>query len=234
MAASKRAFVALALALIVPAVTACQLVLGLDDYTTDGGAVNPGDAGLESDTSATDANVVPEVFAQQVDWAAWRMPNPAFDSGTDAQYNFGKVALAFTEISEAGSDATLGVYTDTYLGEDAGTGIYWIFTPALSGTTTVIAAETLCAARGGRLPSRIELVTLLDFTSLTERRMPGTSAFLSSARYWTSSPVRPYASDAGVRYWTVSFDPSNSTPVAPYQDGTNTAAEVVCVKGKKK
>ena len=210
MAISRRVLVFVAM---VPMIAACQFVLGLNDY-------KPGDADAGGGLDASnDALVLPETFAAKVSWAQWRMPNPVFDSGVDAKYNFGTL--------QSGTVDGGTVFFDRYLASDGGTGLVW-FVPKEATAATEAAAEAHCGTNG-RLPSRIELVTLLDFTATGPRVMAGGSqpAF---GPYWTSSPDRPYRADSGVLYWTVTFDQNASTPITTFADKDSGASpNVLCV-----
>ena len=218
MGVSRRLVALVALA-SVPAMAACQLVLGLDEYTkgTDAGGVL--EAGSpDGGEGGIDAEALPDVFSKPVTWAHWRMPNPPGLGGDSGSIYNGSTFVQLGTFAPDGGDASYSVYTDRLLAEpDAGTGLQWFFPPELTAPSTEGVAEAACAQRGARLPTRIELVTLLDFSTPSERRMPGllTNA-VGKKRYWTSSPVRPF--EGSVRFWTVSFNANDNKPVAPSDD----------------
>lgn len=226
MAVSKR--LVLAALVLVPAAAACQLVLGLDEYSADGGVAGI-DAAVDADGSdGSDGSVLPDVFAQKAEWAKWHMPNPSFtpqkpaDAGpSDANYNF----ATFGSIGSTSNDSgTYGVYSFN-IDVDAGR-IGWMLDPPITTTASTFAeASALCAARGGRLPTRIELVTLVDFARQGSDHfvLGGPDGGLLPQRYWSSSLVRPYNPDNGVRYWGVSFGGNDLVTEAAQGD------RVVCV-----
>lgn len=228
MGASRRILALLALA-SVPAMAACQLVLGLNDYTE-----GPADSGGGLESGAPDASdggfdsgALPDVFSSDVAWARWRMPNPSIPTDSGANYN----SSTFTQIgvyTPDGSTASYPVFTDHLLADpEAGTSLQWIFPQDLSAMTQE-KADAECAARGARLPSRIELVTLIDFSRDGGRQMPGLGGDggLKPQRYWSRSPVRPF--DGTLHFWTVSF--SDGNPVAA--GNANDDYFVACLRGK--
>jgi hypothetical protein len=89
---------------------------------------------------------------------------------------------------------------------DTVTGLTWeVGSEAASDSTS---AWTYCQTLGMRLPTRIELVSLVDFTvmppmpTINRAAFPGTQAM----PYWTSSVVWADAGpDAAAQYWSVSF-----------------------------
>lgn len=220
------------LALVVPLLAACQFVIGLDGYTKGDASVPDGE--VPKDGGGVDVNELPDVFTKPADWAKWRMPNPTFtpagsgDAGTDARYNQATV-VSLGQFSFDGGSYTL--YTDRYQGEDAGTGLLWIFEPSPSNVVDDFAAATkYCADRSGRLPTRIELLTLVDFTKTTgTRTMNGVPPdAIGANRYWTASLVRPYSAEAGIQYWAVSFDGTTNTMVTV----ASKLDRVVCVRAQ--
>ncbi len=231
MAASKRMLAAFVL--LLPAVSACELVLGLGDYSKGDGGPDGIDGGLEASLDApSDTATIPDVFSTPADWAKWRMPNPSFklsnDASTDAKYNTGAVASVGPFSFDGG---TFTLYADRYQGEDAGTGLLWIFEPSASNSVKdFAAATTYCANRGGRVPTRIELLTLVDFSQTSgTRTVSGVpQGAIGPQRYWTSSLVRPYSPDSGIQYWAVSFD-TKSTDLVSTAAGNDL---VVCLRAQ--
>lgn len=229
MGVSRRVLGLVALA-SVPAIAACQLVLGLDEYTNgsnDGGGLESG--APDGGDGGIDAEALPDVFSKPVTWAHWRMPNPpGLPDDSGSTYN-GATFVQLGAFTPDGGDASYSVFTDRLVAEpDAGTGLQWFFPPELNAAEKDESlAEAACAVRGGRLPTRIELVTLLDFTRAGERRMPGLeNGAVGKRRYWTSSPVRPF--EGSVRFWIVSFSPGESRPVAASDDQDT---YIACVRG---
>jgi hypothetical protein len=80
-----------------------------------------------------------------------------------------------------------------------------------------------CAQQQMRLPTRIELVSLIDFTqtpTIAVATFPGTQ----SAGYWTSST---YPGAAGPEPWYVDF----SDGTVKHTSSTQTSLNVRCVSG---
>ncbi|HRI65056.1 MAG TPA: DUF1566 domain-containing protein [Polyangium sp.] len=141
-------------------------------------------------------------------WADWPMPNPA-DSPTELPNH-----VHYTP------DAAKGIVVDDV------THLMWqrVVPP---DTFTWENAKTYCANLefGGfadwRLPTRIELVSLLDFT----KQNPAIDAVAfpdtPSSRFWTSSPSAGSSSSA----WIVNFFNGHT-----YNDGVTGAYRVRCVR----
>lgn len=202
------------------ALVACNQLIGLDDFeesdctgadctdpnhadvvAPDGG-VDASDAGVDAWIADSGPNVGP------VSWARWPMTN-RIDAG-DAS----AAASPPPAFSSPGGD---------WLSDDV-TKLIWSTTP-IAGVTYEDAVEA-CAklVPAARLPTRIELVTLID----PER--PGfqiDESFAVSTRdgaYWTSSAVRPLTEP--VQYWTVGFRPLGLEPREASE-----ALNVRCVRG---
>lgn len=139
-------------------------------------------------------------------WAAWRMPNPA--------------SSGLPNPSDYEIDGVNGVVTDKK------TGLMWQRNVDVN-TYTWSDAKNYCASLvyGGyndwRLPSRIELVSLVDFTRINPAL--DTNAFppVPSSYFWTSSP---YANASNFA-WAVS-----SYYGRPYYYNNTTAYRVRCVR----
>jgi len=225
MAGSRR-LVAAATLLLVGAVAACDALLGLGQYkyvacafdcqdaslpetslpeVADADAGDSADAGdaLDAGDSAdafdatllADASeelVPPEASSPHQTWAHWPMPNPDASIAPDSS-----TPLPNPMSYDAGAD---GSVLDTV------TGLTWeVGSAPASGSTS---AWTYCQTLGMRLPTRIELVSLVDFTvtppmpTINGTAFPGTQA----VPYWTSSVVWADAGpDAATQYWSVSF-----------------------------
>jgi hypothetical protein len=141
---------------------ACSDLLGLGDYTTCSDACDAGTAetGTLADAGADAFDAPPPVDAMTFEagdvaaidaalyWVHWPMPNP-------------------NEIAEAGGLPNPSSYASV---EDAGvvvdlvTSLRW--QTMTMRTTDVASATTFCTSFGSgwRLPTRIELVSLIDFT----------------------------------------------------------------------
>lgn len=196
----------------VPVVVACQGIVGLDDFerTQCPGAVCS-DGGDLSETGTTDVRsdvvFVDGGGAAPVRWAHWKMPNYDAGPGTPNRVSYGLV----------GVDAV----------RDDVTNLTW--QRAQTTGVTYAQARTTCANlvvgpdSDWRLPSRIELVTLLDLSR--SPRIDGLFADTQATPYWTSSEVRPFNVSAP-QYWVVGFDDGNVKKL-----GATQSASVRCVKG---
>jgi hypothetical protein len=157
----------------------------------DGGDAS--DAPPTPEASLTDATA-PEVTPHET-WAHWPMPNPDAAIAPDSA-----VLLPNPMSYEAGAEAgTL----------DTVTRLLWE-TDGSHAASSYLEAWAHCSNMGSgwRVPTRIELVSLVDFTrnnpSIDEPPFNGTQ---TTTPYWTSSVVwAPDAgADAALSYWTVSF-----------------------------
>jgi len=197
-----------------------QDVLG--DVLGDGGpdAFDAGDGDAsgsigEGDAIAPDAPLQPT--AHQA-WAHWPMPNPDAAIGPWD----GAPTLPHTMTYDAGTTTAGGVVV-----YDVVTGLSWRQLP--DPASNLDDAWNKCVGHGStwRVPTRIELVSLLDFTAappmLSMTAFPGAAA----GSYWTSSSVvGPDGGASGV--WTVSF----STGLTDNSGAT--ASFVLCVSGGAK
>jgi hypothetical protein len=189
---------------------ACNQVAGLDDFRAvdcdetpcrDGGFpdVVPAEAAVDArpDTIAPDAEPIADagVFEHRT-WAHWKMPNP--DAGTVPE-------LPNPMKYDAGIDPA----TSEPVVTDFVSGLQWQGKVRLSAVTTIAEALNECAKPGGwRVPTRIELVTLIDFT----RKSPALHSVFSAApnvprgaanqsQFWSASRVFGQQT-----YWSVDLD----------------------------
>jgi hypothetical protein len=202
----------------VALVVACNGLIGLDDFERvectggkcDGGGIEGG--GFDGGGDATPdgpVNVVDAAGTLPVSWAHFRMPNYPQDGGPDANL------MSY-------EPTTGGVH-------DKVSGLVWREPIAEKGPHSFDDAKAICeAAPSGpwRLPSRIELVTLLDLTqgspSIDKATFPSTEAIA----YWTSSVVRDTSGAPTNQIWTVDF---GGSPGVDQTDATGTAG-VRCIK----
>lgn len=221
--APSRVVLAVAAALAVSAL-ACDALLGLGSYQEvdpDGGnggvAQDSGEdvtdtgvdtsmadafeGGLEPDASdAGDAPDTAPTFDGAIDgppltdlWARWRMPNP--DASTASTID-GAASLPNPMAYDGGGDAGTAF--------DLVTGLTW--STASVQKSDFAGANGTCATMGTgwHVPTRIQLVSLIDFTqplgspTIDPVTFPGTQPL----PYWTSSQV---PGDASTLYWTVDF-----------------------------
>ncbi|HLK37241.1 MAG TPA: DUF1566 domain-containing protein [Polyangiaceae bacterium] len=214
-----------ATASLLVGVEGCDALLGLGDFQQvpcaidcDGEAPDAGPEPVSMDTgvdqTVVEASVDDVLDASPVDvvedegsivedvpappesgpravWPHWAMPNPEASIGGDAT-----AALPHPMTYEGGAEASVV--------RDAVTGLLWQRWDAPAAD--IESARAACGAigPGWRVPARIELVSLIDFT-----RAPtiDTTTFVLEAgsTAWTSSPVAVDASADAQPFWTVSF-----------------------------
>ncbi len=224
----RKAFLAALTAL--GALASCQGILGLGkfkdctekgaDCSVDGRPDAPID--VDTDSSAdggadadADAEFPVPDGAVRSSWAAWRMPNsrePGDGGPQPSSYgNYGPLLV----------DATPAVIETL-------SNLVWL------NTNDVLAsrfeeARDACAGQGPgwRLPTRIELVTLLDYGSDAGNFLPSPAFFtnLGPGTYWTSSVAGNNGKDT--LFWVVDF--SRGTVVRATR--INEASRVVCIRG---
>jgi len=207
----------LAGACVTSLVLACNGIIGLSDCRggeCSGGGVC-GDAGGfdvsvvgASDGGASDA-MVDASGTLPVSWAAWPMPN--YDAGGTTDNPMG-----YTAVTDQGW-------------QDNVTKLVWRHPmPVEANNATYEQALQICAAPW-RLPSRIELVTLLDLSQSGARVNPvfkSPSPGMQQGAHWTFSEVRPF-DPAKREHWVVDFGGGGLAKRAELGD----AAAVRCVKG---
>jgi hypothetical protein len=179
--------------------------------------VDSGDGGDSSDASAVadavffpdaiDEFAPPEAASPHEVWAHWAMPNPDASIGPDSP-----VLLPNPMAYDASADGRV---------LDMVTLLTW--ESSSFATTDYAGAWRHCDTIGMRVPTRIDLVSLIDFTTsptINGAVFPGTTG----ANYWTSSVVWTDAGpDAALQFWSVSFDDGLVAPAA--------ATFVRCVAG---
>lgn len=217
---SRRLRVTLAclVATAIPALVACNSIIGLSDFEKgecpgarcgDGGPLP--DQFVEGGTDAPTDTRFDVKGADPVSWAKWQMPN--YGEG-----GAGNVPRP--------QDLTLMGDTVT----DNTTKLVWRATLAPGGGITLTDAELACKKLGQwRLPKRIELVTLLDYSKNATPYIDSTKfKDIKNDVVWTSSEVRPFsASNPNQLYWVVSF-----TSGALEQQPASFKASVLCVAAK--
>ncbi len=216
----------LLLASACAALFACNALVGLDEYKkVECTNLDCGDAGFDATPpkDGSDRDVIDTVDAQgtaPVSWAAWRMPNYAVPDASLPNL------MAYTPTT-----APLTGLRDNI------TGLTWAHPmPPEAGSATYAQAEALCAGlapKGSwRLPSRIELVTLLDLSQPNAKFHPDffkvATALPAQSNHWSTSPVRSPSGVVTGDMWTVNFD-VGGVDVRSKQAGT---ASVRCVAAK--
>jgi len=216
-----------ALACAAPLLAACNAILGISDYKEgecNGGPPCVIEAGADtgpldgSRDALADVVVVDATGADPVSWARWVMPN--YGDG-------GSPTVPIKSVSKL-DNASDGGFRDSV------SALVWReIKDNEKGAIKLDAAEKLCAdadPKGAwRLPTRIELVTLLDF-SLTPVTGDSTKLKLQQETYWTSSAFRT-VNGVTSRNWGVKFLAGEST-VLPTLDTANDSARVICIRGK--
>lgn len=195
----------------LPPLLACNAVLGIDApiedrhsqdmdgvivLTDDSGTGDGNDGGDDSDAGTKDASAAPPTEPDPAAWPSWPMPNPKGNALPNPQ--------SYATREE-------GVVTDKV------TGLQWQEAVDSSQYTWEDAADycdKLDTAGGGfRLPKRIELVSLIDFThpnpSIDVSAFPDSPA----GKFWTASRF------AGTRTgaWAVDFSFSTSFALVSQQ-----------------
>jgi hypothetical protein len=223
---SRRATLLVGIAAMIASLAACDSLLGLGNYNVvpaDGGAdsgggatgdaadendstiglpeAGPSDAGDASDVTAddapSDAGPPPDVSVDAPSlvtlWAQWPMPNPdaatAPESGT---------LLPNQMTYDLGADGGSPTAYDTV------TKLTWVRQPTTTVSSYAAAADYCANLMGGyQVPTRIQLVSLIDFTQNPTINAAAFPEVMGGVRYWTASvvhgPVGP------PKYWTVDF-----------------------------
>lgn len=211
MGAFRRALALALAASLALGAAACDALLGLGDYQSaacvgndcpDAGRDTGSDVDIDQDAGGATDDAAPDASTAPTDasvdggptpferWAHWTMPNPDASIGGDSS-----APLPHPMAYDAGGSGSVF---------DVRTQLTWEKDGSTAASDYATAARH-CAVQGMRLPTRIELVSLVDFTqspSIDSSVFTGTQ----SAPYWTSSPVATGAGgDASVAYWTVDF-----------------------------
>lgn len=187
----------------------CNLLLDVDGYAKDDAGVDAGplpDGGPDARRDAAeDATTPPPPGALAGSWARWIMPNGV----------------------EAGVSPSSYSILDTNNVLDDRTKLTWWRTATIASSFEK--AKDACTKLGSyRLPTRIELVSLLEFGMRQEPTYFAKALGLDGAaalRYWTRSYVLPAGPD-GYLFWMVDFGTGATVQEKP----SGTGYGVVCVK----
>jgi hypothetical protein len=200
------------------AAMACNAIVGLDGFEKDECAHGCSDGGIDADVGTPDApDDAPEDApadappppvpipdgAAAVSWAQWPMPSP--EAGPNS----------FSYKVNADSSVT-----------DNRTGLVWLPTKTAAFGSDLDGfnqARAYCEGLGDagtkwRLPTRIELVTLIDYSRHDPAVDPNFRFGIgfSGGWYWSSSVVRPPT--IPYQFWSVNFttgEVSNTPPTDP-------------------
>ncbi len=202
------------------AVVGCEQILGLDQFTRSDASCEASCADGGMDTGVTqEASIdvaIPDVVNQASSWANGPMPS----SAAEVEAGANPTTLANFIVVDAGSDAAV-------IFDEVGKKLYWNLATK-TGVSDVESAANYCASLGPgwRLPTRIELVTLLD-TSVTGALVtPMAKSGVTQALYWTASYVRPITQD-GLEYWVIDFFRGDVVPMV----ASSASANVICTLG---
>jgi len=214
-------------ALAVPTLLACNAIIGLSDFEkVECAGARCGDGSAQPDV-INQPDVVADApiearGANPVSWAQWPMPN--YDGGAE----FLPHPIKY-EILDADRI------------RDTVTGLVWRRStlPAAPYEAAKLACNTLDPATGPwRLPKRIELVTLLDFSRKAPAFLIGPEfTNVKNVTVWTSSEYRvrdlndltKKASVVTDAFWTVDF---KTGAVDTLSTAGDPVASVLCVGGK--
>ncbi len=178
----------------------CNSLLSLDGYSgvADGGT-DGSVGGLDGAVDAAGDVVVPP-GVRPASWPKWIMPNEP-DAGVVNPAEYGTVG---NDVTIKVTSASAGVLT---------------FSQVIVPAATFAAAVGKCRA-GYRLPTRIELVTLLDYRPNRSSVLPAGFSPISGL-LWTSSIRRPAANP--IQHWFVNAA-TGAVVASPERD-----ASVVCI-----
>jgi hypothetical protein len=180
----------------MPLALACNQLIGLSDYgrvECNGGGVcteaGASETGPDAPKDAPPVQLVDASGTKPVQWPQFRMPNYPQDGGPDVN---------IPTYAPAADGGLL----------DSVSKLVWRepIPQNEKGAKSYEDAQTVCAAAPGgwRLPSRIELVTLLNLDVAKTTKIDDTFASTEPAPYWTTSQVRPDVGGAR-KHWTVDF-----------------------------
>lgn len=216
---------------------ACNQILGTDKFS-DGDPLVPDSSTGEAsttdasqiDSGSTDASKDVQVIilptgAQPSTWAHWRMPDSLnlFPDGGPAN---GGATPSYAKVTDAGLEG--GAVADLV------TKLTWSAT--LPSVDTFEEARDACKNKlgsGWRLPTRIELVSILDHSVKDNKTAtPRIDPIFDSKNgfYWTSSPVQPLTKP--LVFWKVNFTATTDmNGIAPPFSNTSAGGYVRCVLG---
>lgn len=208
-----------AIALGLPALVACNSIIGLSDFDkgqcsgarcTDDGSFP--DQLIEGGGPDVRLDAPPDVKgADPVSWARWPMPNYV-DAGPGQP------------LQSPPLQGDAGLITDTV------TKLVWRST-LVPGDFKAADAESECQKLPNgpwRAPKRIELVSLVDYSRPTKPFVDPRFTDLSIFKVWTTSEVRPFVvGKPDQPYWVVNFETGAVEPLPG-----NLPAKVLCLRAK--
>ena len=231
MARSKLRRAVYALACMTPLLVACNAILGIDDYDKaecsggpcldDGGRAD-GDTDEGGRDAGPDVQFIDASGAAPVSWIKFMMPNYPEAGPDNSQPKYAPSSTADGGIGDSISRRAWRPVGDS---DDEKT------------PKTLAEAKKLCEDVPGdvkwRVPTRIELVTLLDFSKDSSKATADTRFNLELDAYWTSSALRELPAGSTVAAltslnWVVSFNPREN-PLNKVE--TSSSARVICIQG---
>ncbi|MBX3233683.1 MAG: DUF1566 domain-containing protein [Labilithrix sp.] len=233
MARSRLRRALFAFACVTPLLAACNAILGISDYDkapcnggepctrADGGP----DVGPDAPDAGPDVVTVDATGTAPVSWIQFKMPNYPQVDGPNVN-----VASYSDQAGDAG-----GIVDDV-------SGLIWrAVDTAEKKPFSYADAEKHCEAlttAKWRLPTRIELITLLDFSGTNAAATSAARFSMEPETYWTSSAVRdlrltppPPAPVVTTKNWGVRFEP-NITDVLVQPDTKSATARVICIQDR--
>jgi hypothetical protein len=189
---------------------ACEQIIGLDKFkkcdvditcesdASDAAEVDANDAGDASDAPF----ILPDGASEASSWPQWRMDNtPA-------------------EVEGGAPSASLASFTPSppYLFDNVSQKNFWCV-PQIGKAANVTDAANFCASIQCRLPTRIELVTLLDSTQQQTKVFinPAFQQYIDGGSLWSSSYFRPI--DGGIMFWFADLTSGDMLPSTPANVG---------------
>jgi hypothetical protein len=216
---------ALGVATALASAIACNAFLDLDGHSarpfvlTDGG---DGDSGAED--AGVDAERPPEGTVAQ-SWAKWRMPSEVVDAGEPA--------------TDSGLSRFRGAYTNVGMDISLDVGprsAPLVFHKVHGRANTFAKAALYCKGLSSgvgneyRVPTRIELVTFLNFDALgripEKPLIPAGVESSTADPYWTASYVQPVV--GALQHWFV----NPQTGAVRAQTVSSDERGVACIKGE--
>lgn len=231
MSRSRARRAVLALLALTPLLAACNAILGISDYektdcaggVCDGGSSSSG--GPDAGDSGADVGTTPVEAggSDPVSWAKFVMPN---------YYQDGAVPEATVPEYIPVIDSDAGAFKDSVSQR------VWRPVPSTEDKeyTFAEASKVCTSATGGkwRLPTRIELVTLLDFSRPTTEATAASVFNLKRFKYWTTSflrePLPNGDSKQTTRRLLVGFDGQAGNVVSAQDEGL--AARAICIRAQ--
>jgi hypothetical protein len=177
----------------------CNAVLGIDapqapsregmagdqgfGTRVDGGSETSGNGGQPAHDGGSTTPAI-QLPADPHPWAQWPMPNPASSNlGTPSSYSLATPGIVNDDVTGLAWQQAVGVEVRTW--QDA----------------RDYCANLALAGGGFRMPSRIELLSLIDYTQTTAALDAVAFPSAPAAEFWTASPFA--GSESSV--WTVNF-----------------------------